>query len=130
MLPEKHRKQLRDEFDVKRHTFNGYMCFRTNSPAARMMRRAAIERGALLFTGFNAATLGDFLKVTHNTSPNANCTKYSIGECTEVLIKHATNSARLYVDGKMVINCPDMTEVSWHKVLYCLQLICLNVNNK
>lgn len=53
LMPEKLRQQFRDEFKVKRHTFNGYLCYRTNSPAARIMRKTAIEHGAILFTGYN-----------------------------------------------------------------------------
>lgn len=130
LLPEKARQQLRADFEIERHAFNNYLCFRTNSPTAKMIRKAAIERGALLYTGFKPEILEGFLTVTHNTSPNANCTTYRIGEYAKVLIKHSTNSVRLYVGNTAPIIFSNMTAVSWFKILYCLQLICLNANSK
>lgn len=120
LLPAAVRQELSKTFGVERHSLNNYLTYRSNSPRARMLRAAALERGGLIYTGIKAPA--EFIPDVETTFDHANGVMHqTFRDRIKLSVNLKDNVTTVYVDGSEAVRFDNMTTASWGNVLYSLQ---------
>ncbi len=125
LLPPSILRELRETFKVGRNDLRRALNYERNSDRAITLRRAALERGGLIYTGIKAPQ-GYIPPV--ETKFDAGTMYQFLGNRVELRLNKETNEARIIIDSIEIAKFNDMTTESWGDVLYSLQQIYNQLN--
>ncbi len=127
LLPPAIQKEMNATFKLKGTTLWRALTYRRNSPKAKMLRIAALERGGVIYTGAHAPKgYSPDVDTRHDHVNGMMC--QSIGERVELQVTRPGNVATILIDGEPVATFDDMTIGSWRDILYSLQQIYNQLN--
>lgn len=127
LLPPSILRELRETFKVGRNDLWRALNYERNSDRANALRRAALERGGLIYTGIKAPQ-GYIPPV--ETKFDSGMMYQFFGNRVELRLNKETNEARIIIDRIEVAKFNDMTTESWGDVLYSLQQIYNQLNTR
>lgn len=126
LLPPSVLRELRETFNVGRNELWRALNYERNSNRANTLRKAALERGGLIYTGVKAPK--GFLPLVE-TKFDAETMYQFFGNRVELRLNKATNESKIIIDSVEVARFNDMTTESWGDVLYSLQQIYNQLNS-
>ena len=118
LLPYAIKKELSKTFSSSRHELNRALTYAINSPRAKELRAAALERGGLIYTAVVAPS--GYMPDVETRFPMGYMVQ-SFGDRVVLSLNRATNVATLSVDGAEVASFNDMNLGTWGSVLYSMQ---------
>lgn len=127
LLPPSVLRELRETFKVGRNDLRRALNYERNSTRANTLRKAALERGGLIYTGIKAPQ--GYIPPVETKFNNETMYQF-LGNRVELRLDKATNEARIIIDRIEVAKFNDMTTESWGDVLYSLQQIYNQLNTK
>lgn len=120
LVPTSMRAQLARDFKCDINSVRRALLYKRNGNVSRAVRKAALERGGLIYTGI-AAPAG-YMPDVDTCFDHANGYMYqTIGNKVKLSLHLPTNLVTISVDGNKVAEFADMTTASWSNVLYAMQ---------
>lgn len=122
LLPDRIKREMNIQYKCGENELNRALTYARNSPRAKMLRIAALERGGVIYTGSHAPN-GFCPNVDTRHDRRTGITHQKFGDRVELQVSRATNAATIVVDGKSVATIEGLTLRSWGDALYSLQQI-------
>lgn len=120
LLPVSVKAEIVRTFKTDRSTLHRALNYSIDSPTARMLRAAALERGGLIYRGHRAPA-GSRPDVETSFDRSRNVLRQAFGRRMSVEVDLNTNRAVLFVDSQDVAHFEQVTANDWGDVLYSLQ---------
>lgn len=122
LLPVRVKKEIMRTFDVDRKSLCVALNFAANSPRAKMLRAAAIQRGGKIYTG---QMVPKAQSQSTDTVKDREVSVRLIGGKVQLKIDIETNTVRLLVDGVEAFVEARVPIQEWSKTL-CIALQQIN----
>lgn len=126
LLPTAVLTEMRKKFKTTTVTLWSALTFKTQSPFAKMLRAAALQRGGQIFTGPVPERFVADCETIFDHENQKIIQKFG-GDIT-VEISQTERSAAICDQHGQVIVIKDMTMDKWNRLLYGLQLIIAQLN--
>ena len=107
-------------FKITRSTLDRALKYKGNSARDNMLRKAAFQRGGVIYLGITAPK--GYLPDVDTTFENG-CMRQRFGRRIEVVVHLGSNRTTIHIDGQRVASFDDLTVSTWGNMLYSLQLI-------
>jgi len=128
-LPGPIRKEMAEVFKLGRNELSRALAYERNTAKAKMLRIAALERGGVIYTGVHAPK--GFCPDVETGHDHATRTMTQrIGDRVALVVSRDTNTAMIEIDGEPVATFREMTLGAWGDVLYALQQIYNQLDDK
>ncbi len=122
LLPNRIQRSLSAEHKCSENELNRALKYQRNSPRAKRLRRAAIERGGLIFTGERKPQ--GFMPDADTRFDHSEEVMYQkFGNRVELQVSRKTNTATVFIDGELVATFENYTMRDWQDSVYSLQQI-------
>ncbi|WP_418991726.1 hypothetical protein [Alistipes sp.] len=126
LLPTAVRMEMVRTFKITRSTLDRALKYTGNSARDNMLRKAALQRGGLIYLGVPAPN-GYLPEVA--TSFEDGYMRQRFGERIEVALHLESNKAVLKIDGREAAKFDGLTVGAWGNMLYSLQQIYNKLTN-
>jgi hypothetical protein len=107
-------------FKITRSTLDRALKYKGNSARDNMLRKAAFQRGGVIYLGITAPK--GYLPDVDTTFENG-CMRQKFGHRIEVVVHLESNRTTIHIDGQKVASFDDLTVSTWGNMLYSLQTI-------
>ena len=123
LIPAKTRTEMLHTFKVGRNTLRRALMYEVNSPKAKMLRAAALERGGLIYTDeVRELAIRDEDVVTE-FDHTAGFMYQTFFKKVFLALNMRTGDTSLSVDGEKIVEFGNMGVAKWANVLYCVQQV-------
>ena len=120
LLPTTVRMEMVKTFKITRSTLDRALKYKGNSARDNMLRKAAFQRGGVIYLGITAPK--GYLPDVDTTFENG-CMRQKFGHRIEVVVHLESNRTAIHIDGQKVASFDDLTVSTWGNMLYSLQTI-------
>lgn len=126
LLPRAVLRELRETFKVHQVVLDRALKYERNSRRDNMLRKAALQRGGVIYLGIKAPT--NYLPDVETTF-NTGYMRQKFGSDIEVILDLNSNKAIIEIYKQPVASFSDCTVETWGNMLYSLQQIYNKLNS-
>lgn len=125
LLPTSVKREMLMTFGIGRDKLRDALLYKANTPRAKMLRAAALQRGGVVYTG--EAAPADFVPKIKTSSTGEIMTQL-LGERIVLCVNKKLNRARLFINNEEVLVEENVTIRYWGDMLYSLRSLYEKLN--